>query len=43
MTWKEAWKEVKGDCDINLPDGSKLELIYPALIIVGIIFISLCF
>jgi hypothetical protein len=32
MTWKEAWKEVKEDTDVVLPDGSRIELIYPALI-----------
>lgn len=32
MTWKEAFKEVKEEMDIVLPDGSRIEIIYPAII-----------
>jgi hypothetical protein len=41
MTWKEAWKEVKEDTDVVLPDGSRIELIYPALIIALFVIIVL--
>jgi len=33
MTWKEAFKEAKEDMDLYLPDGSRIELIYPVMII----------
>lgn len=32
MTWKEFFKELKEDTDLYLPDGSRIELIYPAMI-----------
>lgn len=32
MNWKEAFKEIKEDMDLYLPDGSRIELIYPAII-----------
>jgi hypothetical protein len=41
MTWKEAFKEVKEDMDLNLPDGSKVELLYPTMIFAIIAIVSL--
>jgi hypothetical protein len=41
MKWKQAFKEVKEDMDLNLPDGSKVELLYPTIIFAIIAIISL--
>lgn len=41
MTWKEAFKEAKKDMDLKLPDGSRIELIYPAIIMVVFVIVVL--
>ena len=35
MNWKQEFKELKEDTDLYLPDGSRIELLYPALIFIG--------
>lgn len=41
MTWREAFKEVKEDMDVPLPDGSRIELIYPTMIICVFVIVLL--
>ena len=41
MTWKEAFKEVKEESDLVLPDGSRIEILYFALIICAFVFVLL--
>jgi len=32
MTWKEAFISAKEDTDVHLPDGSRIEILFPAFI-----------
>jgi len=41
MNWKEAFKEVKEDMDLYLPDGSRIELIYPTIIMIVFVIVVL--
>ena len=41
MTWKEAFKEVKKDMDLKLPDGSRIELMYPTIILCVVVIIAI--